>query len=186
MKRLVDILFSTTALLLLLMPCILIMMAIRATSAGPAIYWSKRIGQNGQVFRMPKLRTMRNRAPQVATDSTIEFEHWITPLGNILRRTSIDEVPQFWSILVGDMTLVGPRPALFNQIDLIQKRKLAGIDRLKPGLTGWAQVNGRDSLSIDDKVRLDLEYLERRSVIFDLKIVAMTVRKVIMRVDVSH
>jgi len=129
---------------------------------------------------------MRNRAPQVATDSTIDFGNWITPLGKILRRTSIDEVPQFWSILVGDMTLVGPRPALFNQIDLIRKRRLAGVDGLKPGLTGWAQVNGRDSLSIDDKVRLDLEYLERRSVMFDLKIVSMTVRKVIMSVDITH
>ena len=159
---------------------------VRATSPGPAIHWSKRVGQGNRIFPMPKFRTMRIDTPQVATHLMAEPERWLTPVGAFLRKTSLDELPQLISVLKGDMSLVGPRPALFNQDDLVALRTEAGVEALRPGLTGWAQVNGRDELPIPVKVALDREYLQRRSWGFDLKVLAMTVFGVIARKGVRH
>lgn len=161
-------------------------LAIRLTSPGPALFWSERIGQNNRIFSMPKFRSMRIETPKVATHLLQNGEQWLTPIGGFLRTTSIDELPQLWSIVIGDMSIVGPRPALFNQCDLIELRTTAGIDKLRPGLTGWAQINGRDEIPIPDKVALDCEYLERRSMLFDLRIIALTSLKVLRGSDVSH
>ncbi len=185
-KRTFDIVFSIVSLLIISLPVVLIATAIRLTSEGPVIYWSDRVGENNRIFRMPKFRTMRVDTPAVATHLITTPEVYITSVGNLLRRTSLDELPQIWSILRGDMSVVGPRPALYNQNDLIEQRTKAGIDKLVPGLTGWAQVNGRDELAIPEKVSLDLEYMKRRSILFDLRIILMTFSKALHLRDVSH
>lgn len=150
------------------------------------MYWSDRVGRHNKIFRMPKFRSMRIDTPTVPTHLLQNPDRWLTPIGSFLRKTSLDELPQLWNILKGDMSFVGPRPALFNQDDLIALRTDAGIHELLPGLTGWAQINGRDELPIHQKVQLDAEYLQRRSLLFDLKILWMTVLKVSLRDDVSH
>lgn len=159
---------------------------VRVTSPGPAIYWSDRVGRHNRIFKMPKFRTMRVDTPAVATHLLADPDTALTPIGSFLRRSSLDEIPQLWSILKGDMSFVGPRPALFNQYDLIALRTQYGVDALIPGLTGWAQVNGRDALSIPDKVQFDLQYLQRRSFLMDIQILYMTFVKVISRAEVSH
>jgi O-antigen biosynthesis protein WbqP len=161
-------------------------LAVRLDSRGPAIHWSRRVGRGNRLFAMPKFRTMRTDAPDVATHLLDDPDRWITPLGRFLRRSSLDELPQLWSVLVGDMSLVGPRPALFNQADLVTLRTAAGIERLRPGVTGWAQVNGRDELPIPEKVRLDREYLERMSFGLDLRILAATAKAAVTGHGVSH
>jgi O-antigen biosynthesis protein WbqP len=160
--------------------------AVRLDSPGPALHWSRRVGRRNRIFPMPKFRTMRTGAPDVATHLLDNPEAWITPLGRFLRRSSLDELPQLWSVLRGDMSLVGPRPALFNQHDLVALRTEAGVDALRPGLTGWAQINGRDELPIGEKARLDREYLDRRSMAFDLRILAATALSALAGRGVSH
>jgi O-antigen biosynthesis protein WbqP len=179
MKRLFDILLALVLGILLLPAMAIIAVAIRLTSPGPAIYWSRRVGRNNRLFWMPKFRTMYVGAPEVATHLLIESRKWITPVGRWLRKTSLDELPQLWSILVGDMSFVGPRPALFNQHDLIQLRTQAGVHTLRPGLTGWAQIHGRDELSVPMKVVLDTFYLQNRSFWLDLYILITTAAKVV-------
>lgn len=179
LKRAFDISASGAGLLILLVPLILLWLWVRLTSPGPALYWSQRVGRNSTLFSMPKFRTMRTDTPEVATHLLENPDLWLTPIGATLRRLSLDELPQLWSVLVGNMSLVGPRPALFNQDDLILARRQAGIDRLRPGVTGWAQINGRDELSIPEKVALDAEYLERSTFGFDLLILARTVLPVL-------
>jgi O-antigen biosynthesis protein WbqP len=161
-------------------------LAVRLTSPGPAIHWSRRVGRNNREFAMPKFRSMRTDTPDVATHLLEDPARWVTPLGRFLRKSSLDELPQLWSVLAGDMSLVGPRPALFNQHDLVELRTQAGVERLRPGVTGWAQVNGRDELPIPDKVKLDREYLERQSFGFDLAIILATARTAISGRGVSH
>jgi O-antigen biosynthesis protein WbqP len=185
-KRAIDIIVSAAALLVLAIPLLLIALAVRVTSPGPAIHWSRRVGRGNALFAMPKFRTMRIDTPQVATHLMTEPERWLTPVGGFLRRASLDELPQLISVLKGDMSLVGPRPALFNQDDLVALRTEAGVEVLRPGLTGWAQVNGRDELPIPVKVGLDRDYLERRSLAFDLRILLMTLAGVIGARGVSH
>lgn len=185
-KRLFDVVVSGCAILFLLLPLLLIALLIRVESTGPALYWSKRVGRRGVVFLMPKFRSMRTDAPVVATHLLEDPDRYLTRLGRPLRRTSLDELPQLYSVLVGDMSLVGPRPALFNQIDLVELRRENGVDRLRPGITGWAQINGRDELPVSDKVAFDLEYLRRQSFAFDLKILFQTVLRVITAHGVSH
>lgn len=186
MKRALD--FGAALLLvgLLLGLIVFIAVAVRLTSPGPAVYWSDRVGRFNRVFRMPKFRTMRTDTPAVATHLLTDPHRWLTPIGGFLRKSSLDELPQLWSILQGDMSFVGPRPALFNQDDLITLRTNAGIHELLPGLTGWAQVNGRDDLSVEDKVAFDREYLERKSLVFDLKIIWLTGVKVLRRDGIRH
>lgn len=186
MKRLFDVLLSALALSVFLLPMALIAFAIRITSSGPALYWSKRVGRGNTLFLMPKFRTMRVDTPAVATHLLDDPARHLTPIGPFLRKTSLDELPQLWCIIKGDMSLVGPRPALFNQHDLIEARTKAGVHMLTPGLTGWAQVNGRDDLEIPFKVAYDVEYLQRRSLIFDLQILLITVSKVARAKGVSH
>jgi O-antigen biosynthesis protein WbqP len=186
MKRLFDIALSGFLLLILLPGLVILVLGVRLSSSGPAIHWSKRVGRRNAIFLMPKFRTMRIDAPQVATHLLASPDAFITPLGGFLRRTSLDELPQLWSILRGDMSFVGPRPALFNQDDLVALRTAAGIHILLPGLTGWAQVNGRDELPIPEKVRFDAEYLARHSMGFDLKILAMTFIKALRSEGVAH
>ena len=185
-KRIIDIAFSLGAGLLFLFPLALIALAVRLTSEGPALYWSDRVGKNNRIFRMPKFRSMRTDTPAVATHLLGDASNWLTPIGSFLRKSSLDELPQLWSILVGDMSFVGPRPALFNQHDLIALRTKLGVHTLTPGLTGWAQVNGRDELPIPEKVTLDAEYAARRSFLFDVYILWLTFLKVIQRDGVSH
>lgn len=160
--------------------------AVRLDSPGPALHWSRRVGRDNAIFRMPKYRTMRTDTPDVATHLLPDPERWITPLGRFLRRTSLDELPQLWSVLIGDMSLVGPRPALFNQDDLVALRTQAGVHRLRPGVTGWAQINGRDDLPIPEKVRLDAVYLQRRSLAFDVSIIVRTALSAARGTGVSH
>ncbi len=167
-------------------PLLLVALAVRWTSAGPVIYWSDRIGRHNRIFRMPKFRTMRTDAPEVASHLLQDPNAWLTPIGSFLRRSSLDELPQLWSILKGDMSIVGPRPALFNQHDLIELRTQHGVHELTPGLTGWAQINGRDHLGIPEKVRMDAEYLARQSLRFDLYIIWRTFLIVLRRVGISH
>ena len=186
MKRLVDIAGALAGLVLLSPVLLGIALLVRMESRGPALHWSKRVGRYNAIFAMPKFRTMRTGAPDVATHLLADADSWITPLGRFLRRTSLDELPQLWSVLVGHMSLVGPRPALFNQDDLVALREAAGVHMLRPGLTGWAQINGRDELPIPDKVKLDREYLERRSLIFDLRILAGTALTAFSGRGVSH
>ena len=186
MKRVIDLVLSFCAGLLFLFPLALIALAVRLTSKGPALYWSDRVGKNNRIFRMPKFRSMRTDTPAVATHLLGDASNWLTPIGSFLRKSSLDELPQLWSILVGDMSFVGPRPALFNQHDLIALRTELGVHTLTPGLTGWAQVNGRDELPIPEKVKLDAEYAARRSFLFDVYILWLTFLKVIQRDGVSH
>jgi O-antigen biosynthesis protein WbqP len=185
-KRATDIVVSGAALLVLAVPLLLLAALVRVTSPGPAIHWSKRVGRGNALFAMPKFRTMRLDTPQVATHLMTDPDLWLTPIGGVLRRTSLDELPQLISVLKGDMSLVGPRPALFNQDDLVALRTQAGVEALRPGLTGWAQVNGRDELPIPVKVGLDAEYLRRRSFGFDLEILWLTVVGVLRSKGVSH
>jgi O-antigen biosynthesis protein WbqP len=185
-KRLFDFVLATAAAILFALPIILLALLVRATSPGPVLYWSDRIGVGNRIFRMPKFRTMRVGTPAVATHQLTDPERHLTPIGGFLRRTSLDELPQLWSILKGDMSLVGPRPALFNQDDLVALRTEHGVHRLVPGLTGWAQVNGRDDLPIPIKVEFDAEYLRRQSFWFDLRILFLTVAKVLKASGVSH
>ena len=186
MKRLFDLTAGLLVAICLASPIVLISLAIRLTSPGPLLYWSDRIGRRNVIFQMPKFRSMRVDTPVAATHLLQSPSQWLTPIGSFLRRTSLDELPQLWSILKGDMSFVGPRPALFNQEDLIRLRTDAGVHELLPGLTGWAQVNGRDELSIPDKVKLDAEYLEKRSLGFDLWIIWLTLLRVLRRDGVSH
>lgn len=173
-KRCGDFVVSALGLVILLVPMLLIGLAVRLDSPGPALHWSQRYGALSRLFAMPKFRTMRTGTPQLATHLMRESEAHVTRLGRILRRTSLDELPQLWSVLIGQMSLVGPRPALFNQDDLMTMRRRAGIDRLRPGVTGWAQINGRDELPLPQKVRFEMEYLNRRGFVFDLRILALT------------
>ncbi|THD78852.1 MAG: sugar transferase [Phenylobacterium sp.] len=186
MKRAVDILGGLAGLMLLSPFLLALGAAVRLESPGPALHWSKRVGRYNEIFPMPKFRTMRTGAPDVATHLLDDPDRWVTPLGRFLRRTSLDELPQLWSVLKGDMSLVGPRPALFNQDDLVALRTDAGVDALRPGLTGWAQINGRDELPIPDKVKLDAEYLARRSLGFDVRIMAGTAWAAVTGRGVSH
>ena len=185
-KRFVDLLLCLLATLILIIPIALTWILIRLTSKGPALYWSDRIGQNNRIFRMPKFRSMRIGTPAVATHLLNNPDAYLTQIGSFLRRSSLDELPQLWSIFKGDMSFVGPRPALYNQDDLIALRAEAGVDQLLPGLTGWAQVNGRDELPIPQKVLLDIEYMHRRSLWFDIVILCMTFLNVLKRDRVSH
>ena len=186
MKRIIDIFLSVGILIILLLPILLIAFLVRFTSKGKTLYWSDRVGKNGVLFRMPKFRSMQVDTPTVATHLMTNPNAFLSPIGVFLRRLSLDELPQLFSVLKGDMSFVGPRPALFNQDDLIALRTEKGVDKLLPGITGWAQVNGRDELSIPDKVALDVEYLNRQSFWFDIKILWMTFLKVIKRDGVSH
>jgi O-antigen biosynthesis protein WbqP len=186
MKRLFDLFLGLSAALLLLLPVALVALAVRLTSKGPALYWSDRVGRDNRIFRMPKFRSMRVGTPAVATHLLQDPNAHLTPIGSFLRKSSLDELPQLWSILKGDMSFVGPRPALFNQDDLIALRTQRGVHHLLPGLTGWAQVNGRDELPIPEKVTLDVEYLQRRSFLFDIGILWLTFVKVLRRDGVTH
>jgi O-antigen biosynthesis protein WbqP len=178
-KRAFDLLAAAAGLAVLAMPLAVLWLVVRLTSPGPGLYWSQRVGKNSALFAMPKFRTMRIDTPEVATHLLENPDQWLTPAGPLMRKFSLDELPQLWSVLVGDMSLVGPRPALFNQDDLIAARRTAGVDALRPGLTGWAQINGRDELAVSDKVALDVEYLRRQSLLFDLRILVGTVAVVL-------
>ena len=186
MKRILDLSLAITVALICAVPFLLLVLAIKLTSRGPVLYWSSRVGRDNKLFQMPKLRSLRTDTPLVATHLLLNPEKWYTPLGAFLRTSSLDELPQLWSILKGDMTFVGPRPALFNQTDLIELRTQRGIHKLLPGLTGWAQINGRDQLTIDEKVQLDAEYLLRRSNVHDLHILWLTVVAVFSKKDITH
>ncbi|MDP1526043.1 MAG: sugar transferase [Rhodocyclaceae bacterium] len=186
MKRLFDFAVAFAVAVALALPILIIAFVVRITSPGPALHWSNRVGRHNRIFTMPKFRSMRIDTPAVATHLLQSPDQWLTPIGSFLRKSSLDELPQLWSILKGDMSLVGPRPALFNQHDLVALRTELGVHMLVPGLTGWAQVNGRDELPIPQKVQLDVEYLQRRSFLFDLKIIWMTTLKVVARDGVSH
>ena len=186
MKRVIDLIFATILCTILIMPMIIIAILIRLTSKGEAIYWSKRVGLNNNIFNMPKFRTMRINTPVIATHLLSNQDIYYSPFGHFLRRTSLDELPQIFSILKGDMSFVGPRPALFNQDDLIKLRTNHNVVKLMPGITGWAQVNGRDELSISEKVNFDLEYMKKKSFLFDVKILFMTLFKVIRNDGVKH
>ena len=186
MKRAVDIAGALAGLILLSPLFLWAALAVVLDSPGPAVHWSRRVGRDERIFAMPKFRTMRTDTPQIATHLLPDPDQWVTPIGRFLRRTSLDELPQLWSILKGDMSLVGPRPALFNQDDLVALRRAAGVAGLRPGLTGWAQINGRDELPIAEKVRLDAEYLARRSLAFDLRIIAATALAALSGRGVTH
>jgi len=186
MKRVFDIATSFVLLICFSLPTIFVVLLVKFTSKGPPLYWSNRVGKFNTLFKMPKFRTMQVGTPALATHLLSDSGQYLTPVGSFLRKSSLDELPQLWSILVGDMSFVGPRPALFNQDDLIALRTHYGVDRLLPGLTGWAQVNGRDELSIPDKVQYDVEYLQKQSFWFDLKILGLTFLKVVRRAGVSH
>ena len=186
MKRFFDLMLCLFASVVLLLPVLLVAIAVRLTSKGPALYWSDRIGRNNLIFKMPKFRSMRVGTPAVATHLLADARLHLTLIGSFLRKSSLDELPQLWSILVGDMSFVGPRPALFNQQDLIALRTEQGVHTLVPGLTGWAQVNGRDELPIPEKVKLDVFYLQHQSLLFDIRILWLTFVKVLKRDGVSH
>lgn len=186
MKRVSDLLLVAVTGILLLVPVLLLALLVRLTSPGPALYWSDRVGRCNRVFKMPKFRSMRVGTPAVATHLLANPNTYLTPIGSFLRKSSLDELPQLWSILVGDMSFVGPRPALFNQDDLIAMRTERGVHELLPGLTGWAQVNGRDELPIPEKIELDVAYLKRRSFWFDIRILWLTAIKVLRRDGVAH
>lgn len=186
MKRVFDIFLGCLATLILLFPLLLVGIAVRLTSNGPALYWSDRVGRNNTIFKMPKFRSMLLGTPAVATHLLADASSHLTPIGSFLRKSSLDELPQLWSIVVGDMSFVGPRPALFNQHDLIELRTQKNVHTLLPGLTGWAQVNGRDELPIPQKVELDAEYVLRQGFWFDIQILWLTFLKVVQRNGVSH
>lgn len=186
MKRLFDLVLALFALLILLLPIGLVAVIVKLTSKGPIVYWSDRVGQYNKIFKMPKFRTMRIDTPAVATHLLSNPKQFLTPVGSFLRKSSLDELPQLWSIVKGDMSFVGPRPALFNQDDLVALRSQYGVDKVLPGLTGWAQVNGRDELPIPDKVKLDVDYVSRQSFWLDVKILFLTFLKVVRRDGVTH
>ncbi len=186
MKRFLDIVLALAASLVLMVPLLIAALLVKLTSQGPVLYWSNRVGRNNVIFPMPKLRTMRVDTPVVATHLLQDPDRCLTPIGGFLRKSSLDELPQLWCILRGDMSVVGPRPALFNQQNLIDMRTANGIHAIRPGLTGWAQVNGRDELPIPQKVELDLYYLSRQSLAFDIKVILITFLKVVRRDGVAH
>ena len=185
-KRAFDFLAAAAGLVVLAAPLAALWLLVRVTSRGPGLYWSQRVGKGSTLFPMPKFRTMRIDTPEVATHLLDDPDRWLTPIGPLMRKLSLDELPQLWSVLVGHMSLVGPRPALFNQHDLIALRTAAGVHRLVPGLTGWAQIHGRDELAIPDKVALDAEYLRNRSLALDLKILILTFGAVVRRKGIAH
>ena len=186
MKRLFDLVLAILAAVILLLLIIIVSLLVHITSPGPILYWSDRVGKRNILFKMPKFRTMRVGTPAVATHLLTDPNTYLTPVGSFLRKSSLDELPQLWSILRGDMSFVGPRPALFNQNDLIELRTRCGVNQLLPGLTGWAQINGRDELPISEKVRLDSEYLQKTSLVFDMWILCLTFKKVLNRDGVKH
>jgi O-antigen biosynthesis protein WbqP len=186
MKRIFDLLLAILATLVLVIPVIIVAFAVRLTSKGPALYWSDRVGRNNKIFKMPKFRSMQVGTPAVATHLLSNPAAYLTPIGSFLRKSSLDELPQLWNILKGDMSFVGPRPALFNQQDLIDLRTRSGVHQLMPGLTGWAQINGRDELPIPQKVALDIAYLKNKSFFLDIKIIFLTGVKVLRRDNVTH
>ena len=186
MKRFFDLILGLFVGFVLLLPVLLVAIAVRLTSKGPALYWSDRVGRNNVIFKMPKFRSMLVGTPAMATHLLADARSHLTPIGSFLRKSSLDELPQLWSILAGEMSFVGPRPALFNQQDLIALRTEQGVHTLVPGLTGWAQVNGRDELPIPEKVKLDVAYLQRQSLWFDIRILWLTLVKVLRRDGVSH
>jgi O-antigen biosynthesis protein WbqP len=185
-KRLFDIILASFGIVLFSIPLLIVGFIVRFTSSGPALHWSSRVGRSNSIFNMPKFRTMHVGTPPLATHLLSDSAQYLTPVGPFLRKTSLDELPQLWSIFVGDMSFVGPRPALFNQSDLIELRTKYGVNRLVPGLTGWAQINGRDELSIPIKVQYEIEYLRKQSFWFDVKILALTFLRVARRAGVSH
>jgi O-antigen biosynthesis protein WbqP len=185
-KRVFDLLLALVAAVILAVPVLLVATLVRLTSPGAALYWSDRVGRRNTIFKMPKFRSMRVGTPAVATHLLTDPHAYLTPIGSFLRKSSMDELPQLWSILAGDMSFVGPRPALFNQHDLIELRTQLGVHELVPGLTGWAQINGRDELPIPAKVKLDAEYLQRQSLWFDIRILWLTFLKVVRRDGVTH
>lgn len=185
-KRLMDIIGALICLVIFIIPIIMVAIAIKLTSKGPILYWSQRIGRYSIPFYMPKFRSMCVSTPQVATRLLDNPHYFLTPIGGFLRKSSLDELPQLWSILKGDLSFVGPRPALYNEYTWLELRRLKGIDQIRPGLTGWAQINGRDSISIKEKVTFEEEYLHRQSLSFDLYIIWVTIIKVIRREDISH
>lgn len=186
MKRLSDLLLAMVAGVILALPVLLVAALVRLTSPGPVLYWSDRVGRHNKIFKMPKFRSMRVGTPAVATHLLANPDAYLTPVGSFLRKSSLDELPQLWSIIRGDMSFVGPRPALFNQDELIALRTQYGVHGLVPGLTGWAQINGRDELPIPDKVKLDVEYMHRQSLLMDMKIIFLTFLKVVRRDGVTH
>ena len=186
MKRFFDLALACLVGFVLFLPVAVVALSVRLTSKGPCLYWSDRVGQHNVIFKMPKFRSMLVGTPAVATHLLADPKSHLTPIGSFLRKSSLDELPQLWSILRGDMSFVGPRPALFNQYDLVALRTAQGVSSLVPGLTGWAQVNGRDELPIAEKVKLDVEYLKRRSLGFDIHILWLTVIKVLRRDGVTH
>tara|TARA_B110000444_G_scaffold209700_1_gene204699 strand:+ start:217 stop:777 length:561 start_codon:yes stop_codon:yes gene_type:complete len=186
MQRLFDIIFSLILIIILFIPLIIVGLIIRLDSNGKSIHWSKRIGKNSKVFYMPKFRTMFIGTPNIATHLMNDSENYITRIGSFLRNNSIDEIPQIISILIGDLSFIGPRPALFNQDDLVILRKKYGIDKIKPGLTGWAQVNGRDSITIEEKVELEREYIKKKNVLFDLYIIILTIKVLVSKAYIKH
>ncbi|MBK7315457.1 sugar transferase [Candidatus Aalborgicola defluviihabitans] len=186
MKRIFDLVMAVWVMAVLSIPFVLVAIMVRLSSPGPVLYWSDRVGRYNRIFKMPKFRSMRLGTPAVATHLLSNPEDHLTPIGGFLRKSSLDELPQLWSIFKGDMSFVGPRPALYNQNDLIALRSQCGVDTLVPGLTGWAQINGRDELPIPQKVALDREYLERQSLLLDIRILCWTALKVIMRTDITH
>ena len=186
MKRIFDFVLSFNLLIILMLPILLIFVFTRGTSNGPAIFWSDRIGKDNKLFKMPKFRTMYVNTPNVATHLLENSEKYITPFGFFLRRYSLDELPQIWTIFIGKMSFVGPRPALYNQYDLIDLRAKKGVNKILPGLTGLAQINGRDNLSIKEKVKMDYEYLKQRSLYLDMKIIFKTFLTTIKKTDISH
>jgi O-antigen biosynthesis protein WbqP len=186
MPRIIDMLLALLGGIVLAIPMLIVALAVRLTSPGPVLYWSDRVGRRNALFGMPKFRSMRIDTPAVPTHLMTDGKAWLTPIGGFLRKTSLDELPQLWSILIGEMAVVGPRPALFNQDDLVALRTAKGVDALRPGITGWAQVNGRDELSIEEKSALDAEYLRRRSFALDIRIILLTVAKVVRGAGVSH
>lgn len=186
MKRTFDLLLLAVCLLIFLIPLLGVALAVRLTSRGPVVYWSNRVGRNNQIFKMPKFRSMKINTPSVATHLLVDPAKYLTSIGSFIRKTSLDELPQLWSILTGEMSFVGPRPALFNQEDLIEMRTKVSVHQLVPGLTGWAQVNGRDELNLSEKVSLDLEYAQKQSLLFDFKILLLTLLKVVQSDGVTH
>ena len=186
MKRCLDIVLGAIAVAVFLVPFLLLALLVKLTSKGPVLYWSDRVGRDNRIFSMPKLRTMRVDTPVVATHLLKNPDQFLTPIGGFLRRSSLDEIPQLWCILRGDMSIVGPRPALFNQQNLIEMRTEKGVHVIRPGLTGWAQINGRDELPLPEKVRLDLDYLRRQSLVFDVKVIMLTILKVVRREGITH
>jgi O-antigen biosynthesis protein WbqP len=185
-KRSFDFIMAMLAILSLSFPALLVALLVKLTSPGPILYWSDRVGRNNSIFKMPKFRSMRIDTPAVATHLLGDPDCWLTPVGKFLRKSSLDELPQLWSILYGDMSIVGPRPALYNQDDLIDLRTQKGVHLLTPGLTGWAQINGRDELPIPVKVEFDEYYLSHRSFVMDLRIIFLTILKVVRREGVTH